>query len=125
VVAFAVGGLASCASAEAPDAQEAAQEFLTAASSDPAAACELLAPDTRKRLAEQADGDCASGLQEAGLEGPSAPEAVTVAANSARVRMSGQVVFLARFNDGWRVTAAGCTRSSSDEAVPYDCDVED
>jgi len=125
MVAFAVGGLASCASAEAPDAQQAADDFLAKASSDPAAACELLAPDTRKRLAEQADGDCASGLQEAGLQGPSAVEAVTVAALSARVRMSGQAVFLARFDDGWRVTAAGCTRSSDDEAVPYDCELED
>ena len=30
-------------------------------------------------------------------------------------------VFLARFDDGWRVTAAGCTPNSG---RPYDCDVE-
>jgi hypothetical protein len=33
-------------------------------------------------------------------------------------------VFLARFPDGWRVTAAGCVRDDPDPAVPYECEVE-
>ena len=34
-----------------------------------------------------------------------------------------ETVFLALFDDGWRVTAAGCTRLAG-PAEPYDCDVE-
>ena len=49
---------------------------------------------------------------------------VVVAGHSAQVRYSGDTVFLARFDDGWRVTAAGCRRVSTDPAVPYDCAVD-
>ena len=122
---FAVGGLASCASAQAPEAREAAEQFLSRASSDAASACELLAPDTFDRVAAEGDGECPAGLQQADLKGPSAVEGVVVAGNSAQVRTADGVVFLALFADGWRVTAAGCTRTSDDAAVPYDCEVQD
>ena len=53
-----------------------------------------------------------------------AGSSVTVAGHSAQVRYADDTVFLARFDDGWRVTAAGCERVSSDDAVPYDCVVD-
>jgi hypothetical protein len=49
---------------------------------------------------------------------------VEVAGESAQVRLDGQVIFLAHFPDGWRVTAAGCVREDPDPAVPYECEVQ-
>jgi len=99
--------------------------FLNEAASDPQAACALLAPETAKALRDEGDGDCAKGLAKAAPPPASDVETTDVAGSSAQVKLSGQVVFLARFADGWKVTAAGCTRTSTDSAVPYDCDVED
>ena len=33
--------------------------------------------------------------------------------------MSGDTIFLALFDEGWRVTAAGCERASTDPQEPY------
>ena len=100
-----------------------AQRFLTLAQSDPTAACALLAPQTAQHLQDDA-GSCPKGLQEAEPPRPGAVRSVTVAINSAQVVMGDQAVFLARFDTGWRVTAAGCERESADDAVPYQCTVE-
>jgi hypothetical protein len=40
--------------------------------------------------------------------------------NQARVRAGTDTVFLTRWGDGWRVTAAGC--EPRDDG-PYDCDI--
>jgi hypothetical protein len=125
VVPPAVGGLTACGATEEPAAQEAAVKFLTEAASDPRAACGLLAPATAKSLEKDGDGECAKGLSQASLPPPSHVETVDVAGTSAQVKLSDQAVFLARFDDGWRIVAAGCARTSTDSAVPYDCDVED
>ena len=75
---------------------------------DPASACERLAPETRRdprgghRL--RLRGRPAAG----GPAVPGAAESVDVAGHGAQVRYDGDTVFLALFDDGWRVTAAGC-----------------
>ena len=48
---------------------------------------------------------------------------MAVAGHSAQVRYAQETVFLSLFDDGWRVTAAGCSRTSTDPSVPYDCTV--
>jgi len=125
VTAAVVAGLSlvACSAAGEPDATAVAQRFATLARSDPAAACRLLAPRTVERLEDDA-GECAAGLEDARTPADDDVRSVTVAIDSAQVVLSGQVVFLARFDSGWRVTAAGCTRDSSDDAVPYRCSVE-
>ena len=95
----------------------------SAAASDPAAACALLAPRTRESV-EQDGAPCAQALGDEDLPAPGRRTAVTVAGHSAQVRYAGETVFLSLFDDGWRVTAAGCSRTSPDPAVPYDCAVE-
>ena len=45
---------------------------------------------------------------------------VEVYGKDAVVHLEKDTVFLARFDDGWRVTAAGCTPNGD---RPYDCDV--
>ena len=48
--------------------------------------------------------------------------AVEVWGDSAQVRFAGDTLFLARFDDGWHVRAAGCQPQAAD--VPYSCQVE-
>ncbi len=110
------------ADVERTEAARTADAFSAAAASDPGTACGLLAPRTVEALEE--DGTpCAEALAEAGLASTGARGPVTVAGHSAQVSYADDTVFLARFDDGWRVTAAGCERTSSDAAVPYECSV--
>ena len=110
------------ADVERRQAARAAGEFEVTATSDPAAACRLLAPRTVEAL--ETEGGCASALGDAGLSAPGELLGVTVAGHSAQARFADDTVFLALFDRGWRVTAAGCSRRSSDPAQPYDCAVE-
>ncbi len=119
--ALALVVLAGCSDVGAQDAAAAAQAFVRAS---PAEACGLLAPDTAKSVARSAGTGCAQRL--AALDLPTATDVrrAEVAGESAQVQLANQVVFLARFPDGWRVTAAGCVRDDPDPAVPYECEVE-
>ncbi|GAB3870349.1 hypothetical protein [Terrabacter terrigena] len=116
--------LTACSSVDEPEAQRVATEFARLAGTDPGAACSLLAPRTLQQVTEDGDGDCAEGLRSDSPEAPTEVTSVSVAINGAQVVMAGQVVFLARFDSGWKVLAAGCSRQGSDDAVPYDCSVK-
>jgi hypothetical protein len=118
--------LGGCGSPEAASAASTAVRFVDLASEDPGAACGLLAPKTREKAAEDGDGDCAEGLRSAELSSDSSGSDVPpeVAGHTALVTTGGQTLFLTLFDDGWKVFAAGCTRVSDDEAVPYDCALE-
>jgi hypothetical protein len=111
-----------CSSPESVDAARVAGEYAKAAKESPATACDLLAPGTREEL--EKDGDCAQALQQTDPPEAGPLGAVTIASGSAQVHLGDETVFLARFDDGWKVTAAGCTRTSADTAEPYDCDVK-
>lgn len=104
--------------------QEAATAALAFIAADPYRACDLLAPETAAALASRAETDCPTALGTVELPGGTTVERVEVAGESAQVQLADQVVFLARFPDGWRVTAAGCVRDDPDPAVPYECEVE-
>lgn len=93
---------------------------VAAIASDPTAACERLAPDTAEAV-EESGTDCAAAL--ADFTGGGQPR-VEVAGESAIARFADQTIVLARFPQGWLVTAAGCVRTDPDPAVPYDCEVE-
>ena len=120
LVLLAVAGvLCGCSSAAQQEAADAAVEFSRA---EPARACELLAPATADAVAERSGG-CEEAL--ASLSRATGQVlAAEVAGESAQVRLDGDVVFLARFPGGWRVTAAGCVREDPDPAIPYKCEVE-
>ncbi len=113
--------LAGCSNIGQQQAAEAALEWTTAA---PSQACELLAPDTADAVAEQSDGNCVRAL--AAIERPRAGAVLgtELAGQNAQVRLENDVVFLALFPDGWRVTAADCQRDDPDPEVPYRCEVE-
>ena len=107
-----------------PSGAQAAAAAVAFVQAESSRACGLLAPDTEDALAKQAGRPCARALADLHLPTGADVRAVDVEAESAQVRLDGQVVFLARFPDGWRVTAAGCVRSDPDPAVPYACEVE-
>src|SRR5699024_1334103 len=115
-------GCSESASAEASSAGEVASRFVGRLSS-PETACALLAPGTRAELMDESKSTCASALADEDLSLASTVVSSTeVAGHSAQVVLGdAQVVFLARFDDGWRITAVGCSRHSDDLSAPYDC----
>lgn len=120
-----VTGCGSQGNAESGNAEAAAVSFARDVGQAPADACGLLAPQTREQL-EESEGPCASALSDQLVVDGNPPgrgpaESVEVYGKDAIVRLSSDTVFLARFGDGWRVTAAGCTRPQVGR--PYDCKV--
>jgi hypothetical protein len=112
-------GAVACSSAAQPAVEATAGQFADAlARHDGAAACALLTDDAR-RGTETFGRSCA--VQLAGLPDPGAVEQVEVWSDAAQVRLAGDTLFLLRFPDGWRVSAAGCT--PQDDA-PYECEVQ-
>lgn len=117
--------LAGCAgrgSAENEPVADTATRFLAAVASAPEQGCGLLAPATLEEV--EADGEqCADVLPDATGSVPTSGEPqVDVYGRDAMVRWGAQTLFLARFDEGWRVTAAGCEPTGED--LPYDCEVE-
>ena len=124
LVGVAAFGLAGCgADVEREEAAAAAGAFTASVAGDPSAACALLAPSTLESVEKEGES-CSQALATSGVTAGGEPTSVAVAGHSAQVRYPGDTVFLAHFDDGWRVTAAGCRREAPDPAVPYDCTVE-
>ncbi|MEV7396610.1 hypothetical protein [Aeromicrobium sp. NPDC092404] len=88
---------------------------------DGAAACQLLSDEAQQELAESKQTSCAEAVIAAGIPDTGRVRDVSVYGTAAQVRYAEDVVFLGEFEDGWRVTAAGCTEAVG---APYDCDVQ-
>lgn len=115
-------GVSACTGPGADQAAQVAESFEQLTSTDAAQACDLLAPGTRIEVEKSAKKSCPEALGDEDLPDPSAVSGVDVFGHDAIVRFSGDTVFLARFPEGWRVTAAGCEPGLTDQK-PYDCDV--
>lgn len=122
ILALLLAGCAGRGSAENEPVADTATRFLASVASAPDEGCDLLAPATLEEM--EADGEqCADGLPDAAGSAPESGEPrVDVYGRDAMVRWGDQTLFLARFDDGWRVTAAGCEPTGED--LPYDCEVE-
>jgi hypothetical protein len=108
-----------CASAERPDVERVATAFEDS-SGDPQARCDLLMPDTAKKLEEQLGKSCAEGIGDVPTQGGDVVD-VQVYGGDALVRLGGDTLFLSKAPAGWRVSAAVCTPEAEG---PYDCEVE-
>jgi hypothetical protein len=119
VVVLVAAGCAPMGSAENANASRAALEF-DRSLTRPVQACALLAPGTLAQL-QQSFGSCDHSLPDQHL--PTATEVlgVDVYGKDAIVRLDKDVVFLARFDEGWRVTAAGCTPR---QGRPFNCTIK-
>lgn len=83
--------------------------------------CSLLAPETRSKLVQSAGQPCPAAVLGEDLPSARALRRAQAWANGAIVRLDADTLFLARFDTGWKVVAAGC---SARPGRPYDCRVE-
>lgn len=114
--------LTGCASAEQDAAEDVARSFHDAVRArDGGEACRLAAPETRRELEQSVEKPCAAAILSEHL--PSDGDVVDTQryGQQAEVEFGSDTVFLARFEDGWRVVAAGCTPRPP---LPYDCTVK-
>ena len=125
IVLLLIGSLtlvAGCASPNRQGSEDVVIRFYHAyGSKDGATACALLAPATRSAVAQAAQMPCAEGLLAEHLPSPGAVRSTAVYGDQAQVRLVGDTVFVAAFQQGWRVVAAGC-KPRPDR--PYECAVE-
>ena len=115
--------LTACGSGPQGGPRAALDQFAEAWSArDGAAICRVLAPPTAAEVASAAKKPCAQGVLEQDLPSSGFVRAVHVWGRQAQARTAADTVFLALFDDGWRVTAAGCRPQGEDS--PYDCQVQ-
>lgn len=111
--------VSGCSGARGDDVREVSARFHRAlADGDGTAACAMLAPRTRSQLEQAAGRPCAEAVTEEAVPTAAGPAEVQVFGTQAEVRSDRDTLFLARFRDGWKVTAAGCTPRPHE---PYDC----
>jgi hypothetical protein len=113
--------LAACGQVGARDVSAVAGEFYAAyQAKDGRAACRELAPATRSELAQSAGAPCERALLQEQVPAPQRRLDVRVFGTAAQVRFAGDTAFLARFQDGWKVTAVGCEPRRD---LPDDCSI--
>lgn len=110
-----------CGSTHEDEVEQVAERLHAAIrAEDGAAACELLSENAQEELQQSGDS-CEVAVLEAGLSPDGRVEKVSVYDTSGQVRYDDDVVFLADFPEGWKVTAAGCVPQPD---APYDCKVQ-
>jgi hypothetical protein len=120
-------GAAGCAPTSDEAAVRAATNrfFAALASGDGSAACAQLSADTRSKLESNEGKPCRQAIGDIGLKG-AAVDGVHVYIVDAMVELAnGQAAFLGHEQDGWRLSAVGCSSTEKPADRPYDCDVED
>lgn len=108
--------LTGCTAAPDGDVEDAAARFADAvAAGDGTEACRLLAPRTKSELEANAGEPCRDGIVKEMPSRPGGAESVRVEVfgTAARARTGRDTMFLARFQGGWKVSAAGCTSTPS------------
>lgn len=111
--------VAGCGSADRADARAVAVEFEQSLAAEAAGhACELLAPRTKSGLEESSGDPCPSAILAEDLPTSETVRGAEAFGTMAQVRFVADVVFLAQFQGGWKVVAAGCEPRPD---LPYDC----
>ncbi|HUP98828.1 MAG TPA: hypothetical protein VM093_00035 [Aeromicrobium sp.] len=115
--------LSGCGSSGAAPAQRADEFYAAVAHNDAAAACASLASSARSTLEQEEKKPCRDTILEQDLPRVSGAASGTakVYGSLAQVTFANESVFLSRYSNGWRVTAAGCTPSPQDR--PYECTI--
>jgi hypothetical protein len=117
-----LASLASCGAPADSDASEAARTFHeSVARADGLRACAALSARTRSELEQSAGKPCPAAVLEESLPPLGEPVETHVYGTAAQVGSTGDTVFLSRFDRGWKVTAAGCTREPTGL---YDCQLQ-
>lgn len=116
-------GLSGCAGAQEADVTQVADRFYEAVErGDGAAACALLAPETKAELETTEQALCAEAILEQSVPATERRVEAQVFGTMAQLRYDTDTVFLADFPDGWKVMAAVCTAAGPEKR--YGCDVK-
>jgi hypothetical protein len=118
VLAAAFLCLQGCAASTSPAEQTAERFERAVAEGEWAAGCALLAPRTLSELEKSAGKSCPVALEEEDLGDAGPVRDSHGYGTMAQVRLGQDTYFLAEFDDGWKVMAAGC---APDPGKPYDC----
>ena len=121
-VAAAVAALAGCGASDDAAAERARHFYASLAAGDGAKACADLAPEARSSLEQQEEKPCEKAILDQDLPTPPSHESAKVYGSMAQVAVGTETAFLSRYDDGWRLTAVGCTPTRPGE--PYDCAIE-
>ena len=98
--------------------------FAALESGDGARACEQLSPDTRAELESQEQSSCREAVTGLGLQGGAVVSANVYLLNAKVDLSSGESAFLDQGQEGWRISAVGCTPTGKPADRPYDCELE-
>lgn len=116
-----ITGAGGCGNTQEGPAETAAQGFYRALdANNGAAACDALAARTRSEVEKSAQKPCERAILDEDIPSVDGSGTVSTFGVAAQVRYAGEVAFLSRFRDGWRVVAAGCRRQPGGL---YDCQV--
>ncbi|MET9594197.1 hypothetical protein ABZY45_25205 [Streptomyces sp. NPDC006516] len=88
---------------------------------DRAALCAALAPETRSKVEDSEKKPCLDAIDAQDLPAGGPVRSVDVYGRQARAVLRSDTLFLSRFQDGWKIVAAGCVPRSG---RPYQCSVE-
>lgn len=114
--------LSGCSSERESSVERVTEQFhMSLRDSDGQAACALLSDDAQQEVAQSQGSTCGAEIVQSGLPDSGRPRSAEVFGTAAQVRYDDDVVFLARYGDGWRVIAAGCAAVTD---APYDCAVQ-
>lgn len=122
-VLVAGAALSACAPVESGPSARAAHFYAAIAASDGARACADLALEARASLERQEGAPCERAVVEQRLPAVTGAGDARVYGAAAQVVHRGETVFLSRFADGWRITAAGCP-PVPDRDRPHVCVIE-
>jgi len=99
--------------------------FAAVESGDGERACAQLSPDTRAELEKQEQRPCRDAVSEVELAGGSVVRAQVYVLNAMVELSSGEAAFLDHGQQGWRLSAIGCTPVAGKPADrPYDCELQ-
>jgi hypothetical protein len=113
---------AGCSSSRDDTVQQAAEVFHAALrSQDGASACDSLADQVQAELQQSSGTSCEVEILESGVSTDGQVQDVNVSGTAAQVRYDDDIIFLAEFEDGWKIIGAGCERQAGG---PYDCHVQ-
>ena len=127
LLGVACGGAGCGGGTDVAEVRAVSERFSAAAeANDGERACAQLTPQTRAQLEEQEQRQCREAITGVRLE-PGSVSRVQVYALNAMVELSnGEAEFLEQGQDGWRLSAVGCTpQKDKPRDQPYDCQVED
>ncbi len=111
--------LTGCGSTQDGTVRDVAARFYAAVEArDGTQACRLLSTDTRQELAQSSGSPCPRSVLEEDLPRVTGNGTARVFSTTAQVRYRNETAFLARFQDGWKVMAAGCHPTAEER---YDC----